>query len=362
MYKEPGRPVNSWPFSSTAGDHECEVYGAGCEVAEGNKAWRSCEKNPGHERFIPASEFSIDDIPEEYRIQSLFDPVKSFLDVVVRLRVNYTSEKRPKGYPFHDSGGKYETHTGSGVLFHIDTFEGEWGSPSASAETDAPCQKWYVVSLATACHVVYNSEEAKETTMDFFYDDEDSRKDGRMKSLQVHEMSKKDIHGDLCILECVTRDDSLIEQLQLILDPKMQLNPFFKNREQLQLQDKSLCFVISHPHGRPKQITIGYTESYEFMKSSRILLKYKTDTCHGSSGGLVIMFYSNMPILNFNSAIHSSGHKDYNQSCGGLPEEVDTHRIRHNLEKVDNLIFKSHCVNPLFKHYGWFLLKKYAKY
>ncbi|GFO41621.1 hypothetical protein PoB_006812600 [Plakobranchus ocellatus] len=354
------------------GDHECEVFGAGCEAAEGSQAWKNCKKNPGHKRFIPVPEFCIDNLPEGYRTQSFFDEVKRFSDFVVRVKVGYTSEKRPKGYSFHKFKGTHILHTGSGLLFHIDTYEGNSVRPDVSTNEDnkdRPHQKWHIVSLVTACHVVYNSEEAKETTVDFFYNDEDSKKDGRMKSLQVHEMSKKDIHGDLCILDCVTHDDGLIEQLQLILLPHFKANPFFKTREKLQSQEKSLCIVISHPHGRPKQITVGYAESHELGYSSppKLTFIYKTDTCPGSSGGLVVMYNLNSPLLNFVSAIHSLGHEDSNQSSKGLPENIDRHRIRHNLKKLNHLalshysILKSHCVNPLFLGQGWYQLKN-SKY
>ncbi|GFO41619.1 hypothetical protein PoB_006812400 [Plakobranchus ocellatus] len=343
------------------GNHECEVLGQGCEAAEASRTWNSCEKNPGHERFIPVSAFCIDDLPERYRKQSFFDLVKGFSDLVVRLRVNYTSAKRPKGYPFHGSGGQNIAHTGSGLLSHVDTYEGDCECPDDSTDNDGPHRKWFVVSVVTACHVVFDSEEASKTMVDFFYNDEVSRKDGRMKTVWAYCVTKRYVYGDLCIVDCVTCDLSLIDQLHHILLSKLPQWGLFNSRDKFKVQKRSLCIVISHSHGKSKQITVGNMESYTFKAHQRpeLNFKYRTDTCHGSSGGLVIRFDCEFPVLILRAAIHVTGHGEINESSTVVIETFDLHDARRELHQMKsegnymsmarNIVKKSHCENPLFR-------------
>ncbi|GFO41623.1 hypothetical protein PoB_006812800 [Plakobranchus ocellatus] len=300
------------------GNHECEVFGQGCEAAEASRNWNSCTKNPGHERFIPVSAFCIDDLPEDYRKQPLFDALKSFSDSIVRLRVSHTSEERPEGYPFHNSSRTNVSHSGSGWLSHIDIGVGDCKCVECSTNNVAPRQKWCVVEVITACHVVYNSEEAKATMVDFFYDDKESRTDGRMKTLTAHCVLHRDINGDLCFIRCATHDDILKEQLRTILRTKHQ---FIAKRAPRSSKPREIgaCLVFSHPHGQPKHITVGH----ERFASPNTLdnpydakYAYTTDTCPGSSGGLVIIINQRSPIMRLGSAVHSSGYNgSHNESC-----------------------------------------------
>ncbi|KAK3788851.1 hypothetical protein RRG08_048855 [Elysia crispata] len=119
-------PDVPWPEQKRhdQGLYECEVWLDSLEVdvradltgLEGNKEWKTCEKNPGHKKFIPAPDFSSEHLPEEYRSAEILDLVQSVADLTVRIRVRHTSIDRPDGYPFCNFRGLDVPHTGTGVV------------------------------------------------------------------------------------------------------------------------------------------------------------------------------------------------------------------------------------------------------
>ena len=58
----------------------------------------------------------------------------------------------------------------------------------------SPLQHCYNILISTACHAVFNSEEARKTKLDFFYDEADSAK---LKN------------NDRCMICCATNDMDL---------------------------------------------------------------------------------------------------------------------------------------------------------
>ncbi|GFO41624.1 hypothetical protein PoB_006812900 [Plakobranchus ocellatus] len=93
-------------------------------------------------------------------------------------------------------------------------------------------------------------EEAEATMVDFFYDDEGSRIDGRMKILKAHCVAQRHSERDICIIGCVSCDDSLIERLNQISFPELPPSPLATTEEFAPSEREGLCVVLSHPHGR----------------------------------------------------------------------------------------------------------------
>ncbi|KAK3803887.1 hypothetical protein RRG08_059753 [Elysia crispata] len=99
------------------GYHECEVLGnSKHEAVESSIAWSKCKKNPGHHQFIPATEFSLSDLPQWCRKPLILDYVKFQCAMTVKLRVKYNSWGRPNGYCFSNFRGTSLAHFGSGLF------------------------------------------------------------------------------------------------------------------------------------------------------------------------------------------------------------------------------------------------------
>ena len=115
---------------------------------------------------------------------------------------------------------------------------------------------------------MYNTEEAKSTRVDLFYDDDSCKYDGRMVTVAGLEVERIDHDQDVCYMECVTHDEALAERIESLM-PSL----FSGLTKCLYLDLPGLDFlpscdggrnpvlIVSHPHGQPKKITLGPRES-----------------------------------------------------------------------------------------------------
>ncbi|KAK6192138.1 hypothetical protein SNE40_003668 [Patella caerulea] len=96
----------------------------------------TCQKNPGHEGFIPFTDLSMEHLPEEWRIDKVLEFIKYRAKLVVRLVII-----RPDQTKWYGTG-------------YVSKFDGQ-----------------YVIS--TNNHVIRNDKEAKRCLIEFNYDSED---------------------------------------------------------------------------------------------------------------------------------------------------------------------------------------------
>ncbi|GFO25020.1 hypothetical protein PoB_005152500 [Plakobranchus ocellatus] len=272
------------------GNHECEVLDtASSEAAESAYNWDYCLKNPGHTNFISARELKLDHFPEWCRHPSVLENVKTIAALTVRLRVFYTSCERPDGYSFSQHRGSDVLHTGTAWIWVVHHCNGSCQC-SECASSSSPHQEWFKLYLETACHVVYNTEEAKCTKVDIFYDDEKAMVEGRARTLDGMELIRKNEVKDNCILLCATHDETLAKHLSaqtLKIENKYPSSKFW--RVWFRTKWQRLCVVVSHPHGQPKQMTIG--DAGKLLTEEHFT--YTADTCPGSSDAPVIVILFN---------------------------------------------------------------------
>ncbi|GFS16105.1 hypothetical protein ElyMa_004949500 [Elysia marginata] len=282
------------------GRHECAVFSSReHEAAESCHSYENCEKNPGHENFISAQDF-IDNYLPRLQSDEWREMFRSWINQTVRLRVNCTSQDRPDGYPMAEDRGTRKIHVGTGYVWHVE--EPKYSEPCVCPKCDGNvARKQWRFGVMTAQHVVYNSEEAKKTQIDFFYDDDSCKSDGRMKSAWGVEVTESSPDRDWCSMECVTCDEDLVEKIEKIcrcywlyddeLDPK-DLSELGLLPSVHEYCDPVL--IVSHPHGQPKKITVGV-----LRHGSRVNPRqdYNTPTCPGSSGALVFGFYRLLGLL-----------------------------------------------------------------
>lgn len=294
------------------GFHECEVYSTLLpEAAESCRSWSACSKNPGHAGFIPYPEFRLESLPENRQTQEMLNRVRELADRTVRLRVGYTSRARPDGYAFSNFRGSDIVHTGSGWMDHVRKItDHPCPCPKCAESRSSPHRTWFTVWVFTACHVVYNVEEARASQVDFFYDDEQAWLGGKVKTVWAFDMTFQDPVRDVCILACATHDAELAQRLdQLCPFLNVSRQPCFMTPD-LKIKDESdrarHCVIVSHPHGCPKQVTLGEITGVENTGSWEVL-GYSANTCPGSSGAAVLLLDSGDIDVTFYPHLHSRG-------------------------------------------------------
>ena len=222
-------------------------------------------------------------------------------DLTVKLFVCYTSQDRPDGYPFCQCRGSSLPRVGTGLIYRV----------VSRINKPCPCdkcngqevRKYWRFDVRTAQHVVYDTEEAKKTRLDLFYDDETSHQEGKVVSVPALRVSWSYAEYDQCVMECVTHDERIGEMVESLyrrwvsLDEAIESRstPLYFNtsslsdrpREMSTREPQYYTLIISHPHGQAKKITLGKHREWKDG-----VLDYQTATCPGSSGASVLMVYT----------------------------------------------------------------------
>ena len=317
------------PFFPPVVQHECEILGRGPEATESTIRWESCQKNKGHKNFIPVQEFLEKHLSRSVSSE-VRDAFRAFLDLTVRIRTHWTSRDRPDSDKLAGLRGTDDTRLGTGFIQYVCDVDPSTPCPCDQCDGRAGRKSWKFRVL-TALHVVYNTEEAKETRCDLFFDDERSDLDGLMKSVWGVELHRA-FHGrDASEFWCVTHDRSLGEglmstvqrwhdlvdsyekstsQCQFSLNLKGYWDPLRNEwRDEYPLsrdyENRSRrAVIVSHPHGKPKKITVGKVKREERL-GGLDQLEYYTPTCPGSSGAAVVLVdkdpSTSSVILNFSN-------------------------------------------------------------
>ncbi|GFS13961.1 hypothetical protein ElyMa_006734000 [Elysia marginata] len=278
------------------GRHECAIFSSReHEAAESCHSYENCLKNPGHENFISAQDFKDNYLPrlpsDEQR-----ERFRSWIDRTVRLRVNCTSQDRPDGYPMAEDRGTRKMRVGTGCLWRVEKPQYSESCVCPKCDGNVARKQW-IFRVETAQHVVYNTEEAKKTKIDFFYDDDSYKSDGRMKSAWGVEVDMSLFDKDWCDMLCVTCDEDLGERIEKF-GSRYWLNDELTYQVLSPLgllssgdKDCHPVLIVSHPHGQPKKITVG-VETHRDRENHR--LDYNTPTCPGSSGAQVFGYNDRM--------------------------------------------------------------------
>ena len=222
-------------------------------------------------------------------------------DLTVKLFVCHTSQDRPDGDPFCQCRGSSLPRVGTGWIYRV------------VSEINKPCpcdkcngqevRKYWRFDVLTAQHVVYDTEEAKKTRLDLFYDDETPHQKGKVVSVPALRVGWSNTKYDWSRMECVTHDEKIGEMVESLyrrwfsLDKaiRSRSTPFYFNtsslsdrpREMSTREPQFYSLIISHPHGQAKKITLG-----KWRKEKDRVLEYQTATCPGSSGAPVFDVYT----------------------------------------------------------------------
>ncbi|KAH9500304.1 hypothetical protein Btru_073687 [Bulinus truncatus] len=144
---------------------------------------------------------------------------------------------------------------------------------------------WTLVKPPSQALIARNNDiEASHTSLRLFYDREDSP----VVSVDQVSVDNVNIETDMCELKCVTCDKNLGDKLDKFCenyceDVWMKVNNKYRKSRDV---DK-LNFIVSHPHGCSKQVSVGHwVDRYE-VGDVYTKFTYTTCTCPGSSGAMV---------------------------------------------------------------------------
>lgn len=307
--------------SLSQGTHEAEVsFG---DEADLHKHKKNCKKDPTHKSFIPLDKFTLKDLPWRYRYSQIFDLIKILADLTVRVAVRYTSLERTEffpdtndPYPFSAYRGLDFLRTGTGRVteaFKVD--DPESCCPCHECKTSESPEKVYMLfHVLTATHVVFDNIEAEHTKCKIDYNS-DSSPDIVLDGIEV----TADLDSDKCDLMCVTHDVSLVDIFESRLKKFEELCETVYELFPCKNVFEKLVVIPSHPHGCPKQISIGWwTHRMEMIGDYFSAYTYTTATCPGSSGAPVFTMSRDISWWSFMFA-HRGSTKDGNH-CGATWE------------------------------------------
>nr|KAI8743072.1 hypothetical protein BgiMline_021481 [Biomphalaria glabrata] len=282
------------------GDHETQESEGG--EADLHKYYIGCKKNPGHSQFIPIDTFNMKHLPEGYQDLELFEFIKAEADLTVRINVLKTSPGRPKIWPkttrpyaFYDIRGKSNLRTGTGRVCDVYKFQdgvrqdGRVGFTdymkcwcTQCQGSDSPSNVWWEFDVFTATHVVFDDDEATYTTLRLFY----NRDDSPVVIIDKVSLESANIEYDRCLLKCVTCDQVLGSNLRKLWGHYENVWEKVLKKYTNSRNKHKLLFIVSHPHGCSKQVSVGHWKE-KLEVGAKTKLTYTTSTCPGSSGAHV---------------------------------------------------------------------------
>ncbi|XP_055866385.1 uncharacterized protein LOC106060212 isoform X2 [Biomphalaria glabrata] len=278
------------------GNHETQESEGG--EADLHKYLVGCKKNPGHSQFIPVDTFTLKHLPEGLQDSDLYEYIKAIADLTVRVDVRMSSPDRPtfypkttRPYPFSNMSERRNLRTGSGRVWDVNKFQdgvrqvGRYGRTDYTKcwcrkceGSNSPSNVWWEFDVFTATHVVFDDIEANHTTLRLFYDSNDSQVD------IVDKVSVVDVNieDDWCRLKCVTCNKTLGNKLMGMFKHFLNIWRKVCDKYIASRSKHKLTFIVSHPHGCFKQVSVGQWKDRLEVGELRSKLTYTTCTCPGS--------------------------------------------------------------------------------
>ncbi|BFZ24080.1 hypothetical protein BsWGS_27119 [Bradybaena similaris] len=336
-----------------------------------------CEKNPGHKNFIPVEEFSIDNLPEGYRDSDIVEYIQAVSDLTVRVRVNYISDRRPAKFPgsnkpylFYKYRGQQKSTNGTGYVNSVNVFSDKEGGKCKCKDcqkSSAQVTKFAIIYIHTVAHVVFDDFEAEKTTCHLSFHKGgilDSYKSGGVSDLSDMSCWWLNIEREQCELRHYTHDLDLaqglketqkrINKLSHQIYSKLRLTWNLKRRQPV--EDKQpLLFIVSHPHGCSKQVSIGRWTGLDKMSDVYSLFWYNTATCPGSSGARICLPkwlpHGTSPVesFSFSGGHHGPSNVKRTNFCHASAEY---HTELPECVTVEMLNFEGGAWEPNFSHVG----------
>uniref|UniRef100_A0A2C9KW11 Uncharacterized protein n=1 Tax=Biomphalaria glabrata TaxID=6526 RepID=A0A2C9KW11_BIOGL len=205
--------------------------------------------------------------------------------------------KTTQPYPFYNMSERRNLRTGSGRVGYVYKFQdgvtqdGGYGCTAYTKcwcrkckDSDSPSKVWWEFNVYTATHVVFDDIEANHTILRLFYDRDES------PVVSVDKVSVVDVNVeyDLCWLKCVTCDKNVGKKLREMWKHFENVLRKVLNKYRDSSSKHKLNFIVSHPHGCSKQVSVGQWKDRLKVDERSSQFTYTTCTCPGSSGAHVL--------------------------------------------------------------------------
>ncbi|XP_059146811.1 uncharacterized protein LOC131934716 isoform X2 [Physella acuta] len=302
-------------MSTVTEKHEAEMcYGGEADL---HTRVTGCKKNPGHNGFIPLKNFNTNHLPRRYQNDLMYETIQTLAALTVQIKTKFTSLERPEfypgtqvPYPCYNDRGSHVMRLGTGrVCLATKVSFDNFTCPCAKClVSTTPSKVWGRVSVKTAMHVVFDHSEARKTSCVLGFDDNKSPG----ISLDGWDIGYVNIMGDFCELRYWTCDLELVDELQKKCDRFYDLCGEVRDRYRGLVDKIKLTVIVSHPHGCPKQVSVGQWTQKRERDGYKIRYWYTTCTCPGSSGACVYRPRHNLRSYNHP---HSGSHFGLNYSA-----------------------------------------------
>ncbi|GFS11124.1 hypothetical protein ElyMa_001339600 [Elysia marginata] len=310
---------------------------------------RTCSKNPGHHAFHLPSGLKVKDLPPDIQHEDSVTFFNCLSQLVVRISVERTSDKRPPDDPYRNYIGTTARRNGSGFIGHVDERimkikcrrDGCCGtddpdarfnsssslediqspppvdrslsnistasSSSSNSSNDSSGSHYFYggVYINTNKHVIFDKSEADFAHVHFFYNTPDKK--GVIHG-HVASIIGVSPNQDRVTLHVMSHDRNLFNLVNLHLKnasssyKQMVQSTHMSQQFHAYGKEHSWAVIISHPHGMAKHITCGRVRS-ETVEPNCVVKYYDAATCPGSSGGLVTT--PSLLHLQWPGAVHS---------------------------------------------------------
>ncbi|KAK6978944.1 STE20-like serine/threonine-protein kinase isoform X2 [Biomphalaria glabrata] len=264
------------------------------QISEGGEAdllthLADCNKNLGHKDFIPVDRFSLEHLPLCYQNNDMYELIKVVADLTVRVSVKMTSKRRPEFWPntkipyfVYNLKESQHLRTGSGIITDVMKGNNVLCSCHKCQHSDKPNIDWWRIEVQTAGSLVFDDIEANHTTIRLFYDTENCEDIVLNQEDITSSKSQTERSRWIKFLTC---DRNLVQKIAKMID---QYNNLF-SKVNISTEVENFMFIVSHPHGCCKQISIGqWKDRYNtFGRPFSNIFLYSTCTCPGSEGASV---------------------------------------------------------------------------
>lgn len=272
--------------------------------ADLHRHYNSCDKNPHHTNFIPIYNFGIENLPRGYQDLNLVNYILGISYLTVRVKVNYVSEFRPatdnvnsKPYPGYTHRGLKDILVGTGYVNRVEIskhIKEVYCKCKACRNSNTPITDFATLTIQTAAHIVFDEQEGQYTTCDLFFDREGiPLKCPGVVTLEGMFDVKSDVNEDVCSMKHYTHNMKLATKLRTEVEKTEKIRKTLIDKmneryglSQTQVDEdmQPLLFIVSHPHGCSKHVSLGRWTGVETFTSETAYLMYNAATCPGSSG------------------------------------------------------------------------------
>ncbi|KAH9520063.1 hypothetical protein Btru_059853 [Bulinus truncatus] len=264
-----------------------------------------CDSEVNHPAYTLAIEMNKSHLPEEVRCPEVVTLLKLNIVLTVKVTVNNMADSRRTGSGsicyFSDTHDIFPCSHGdvnSCDYCHIPGCPytdrlGEEHFLVTSRESSLTVEQLQRAHLAfrvsTNQHVVADEADARNCTIELFYHTDDRRGVIVAKGVCLDGVwEEQDKVHVVCVMDINERVVSLLREMR----PQMRQLYAALPEDIKQRLIKHYAIIISHPHGRPKMVSVGRTLKTENKPWQDSLwykeTRYKVPTCVGCSGAPVV--------------------------------------------------------------------------